>query len=47
MEQAEGYCLKLQQCGLTASIAPESKFDGKGDEDGEDGDDGDGGSDFI
>jgi ATP-dependent Clp protease adapter protein ClpS len=26
--QAEIYCLGLQQCGLTASIAPDSKFEG-------------------
>lgn len=36
-EQAEGYCLKLQQCGLTASIAPDANFEGGGDEGGEDG----------
>lgn len=28
--QAESYCMGLQQCGLTASIAPDAKF--KGDE---------------
>lgn len=37
-KQAEGYCLKLQQCGLTASIAPDAKFEG-----GEDGEGGEGG----
>ncbi|CAM9247183.1 unnamed protein product [Ascophyllum nodosum] len=26
--KAEGYCMQLQQCGLTASIAPDSKFEG-------------------
>ncbi|CAM9769346.1 unnamed protein product [Phaeothamnion confervicola] len=24
--QAETYCLQLQQCGLTASIAPDANF---------------------
>ena len=37
--QAEKYCLGLQQCGLTASIALDSKFEGGG----EGGEGGDGG----
>ncbi|CAN0268406.1 unnamed protein product [Ectocarpus sp. 12 AP-2014] len=28
--KSESYCLQLQQCGLTASIAPDSKFEGGG-----------------
>ena len=28
--QSETYCLQLQQCGLTASIAPDSNFEGDG-----------------
>jgi ATP-dependent Clp protease adapter protein ClpS len=35
--QAEKYCLGLQQCGLTASIALDSKFEGGQGEDGEGG----------
>lgn len=38
--KSESYCLQLQQCGLTASIAPDSKFDGGGDGDGEGGGEG-------
>ncbi|KAG5190969.1 ribosomal protein L7/L12, C-terminal/adaptor protein ClpS-like protein [Tribonema minus] len=41
--QAETYCLGLQQCGLTASIAPDSKF-GKGGDEGGDGGGPEGGS---
>lgn len=33
--QSESYCLQLQQCGLTASIAPDNKFEGDGDGEGE------------
>ena len=32
--QAEMYCLGLQQCGLTASISPDSNFEGGGDGEG-------------
>lgn len=32
--QSESYCLQLQQCGLTASIAPDNKFEGDGDGEG-------------
>ncbi|CAM9592285.1 unnamed protein product [Discosporangium mesarthrocarpum] len=32
--KAEGYCLALQQCGLTASIAPDANFEGGKDEGG-------------
>ena len=36
-EQAMKYCLAMQRQGLTASIAPESRFDGEGDGGGDDG----------
>ena len=42
--QAMKYCLGMQRQGLTASIAPESRFSGDGDGGGGDGD-GDGGGD--
>eukprot|EP00752_Nemacystus_decipiens_P012105 g10730.t1 len=32
--KSESYCLQLQQCGLTASIAPDNKFEGSGDGEG-------------
>ncbi|CAM9926441.1 unnamed protein product [Scytosiphon promiscuus] len=32
--KSESYCLQLQQCGLTASIAPDNKFEGDGDGEG-------------
>ncbi|CAM9916378.1 unnamed protein product [Ectocarpus fasciculatus] len=35
--KSESYCLQLQQCGLTASIAPDSKFEGGGDGEGGEG----------
>eukprot|EP00903_Cladosiphon_okamuranus_P008373 g8051.t1 len=38
--KSESYCLQLQQCGLTASIAPDNKFEGDGDGEGDGGGEG-------